>query len=206
MPRKPRNRPNVRIREAPGPDGSPGFERVATWQEAFGNHPPSYQALLEYSHLHNEILRRESDRAVAVLGPAYADTLLEDLLRAFLLEGKSSDALLGVEGALGSFSSRINLAHALGLIRDGTHHDLELIRRIRNDFAHRVDLHSLEEGPSENRTREFAAFKRWDPPPNEPTSRGRFLFGLFCVINDILESMSRVARQAPAPPPNFGQS
>jgi hypothetical protein len=206
MPGKPRKRPNVRVREASGPDGAPGAERIATWHEAFGNHPASYQALLEYSHLHNEVLRRESDRAVAVLGPAYADAILEDLLRAFLIEGKSADALLAVEGALGTFSSRINLAHALGLIRDSTHHDLELLRRIRNDFAHKVDLHSLEEEPSQNRTREFAAFKRWDPPPNEPTSRGRFLFGLFCAINDILESMARVARQAPAAPPTFGPS
>jgi hypothetical protein len=205
MPRKPRKLPNVRIREAPGADGAPGAERVVTWQEAYGDKPPPYQAILEYSHLHNEVLRRESDRAVAVLAPAYADALLEDLLRAFLVAGKSADTLLAVDGALGTFSSRIEVAHALGLIRDATHHDLELLRRIRNDFAHRVDLHSLEEEPAQNRTREFAGFQRWDPPPNEPTSRGRFLFGTFCVVNDIIHAIARTKPQSPAPPPDFGQ-
>ena len=204
MAKKPRKRPNMLVRDAPAPDGAPGAERVATWQEVFGDKPASYQAIHEYSHLHNEVLRRESDRAVAVLGPAYADALLEDLLRAFLVAGKSADALLDVDRPLGSFSSRIDLAHALGLIRDDTRHDLHLMRRVRNDFAHGVDLHSLEEEPARSRTEEFLGFRRWDPPPKEPTSRSRFLFGIFCVVNDIIHAMAQVTPRSPAPAPDFG--
>ena len=40
------------------------------------------------------------------------------------------------EGPLGSFSARIDLAYALGLIGKKAARDLHLIRKIRNDFAH----------------------------------------------------------------------
>ena len=71
---------------------------------------------IEHSGIESEVLDIESDRAVAVLGPAYLDTLLEDLLRVSLVEGESTEHLLAVDRPLGTFSARIDVAHALGFI------------------------------------------------------------------------------------------
>lgn len=48
-------------------------------------------------------------------------------------------------GALSSFSSRIDAAHALGLITVDAWSRLVTIARIRNAFAHRIDTNSLDQ-------------------------------------------------------------
>jgi hypothetical protein len=80
-----------------------------------------------------------NDRAVAVIGPAYLDNLLYEVLSAFLVEeDKESEKLLEPEGALGAFGSRIRACYCLGLIGDVVMSDLRCIGKIRNRFAHRV--------------------------------------------------------------------
>jgi hypothetical protein len=95
--------------------------------------------------LENELSYGTSDRAVAVLMGA----IVEDALRRFILyhlrEDLNSDdrtRLFGPEGALGTFSSKTVLAYALKLIGKTTRDDLDLIRNLRNEFAHsRRPLH-----------------------------------------------------------------
>jgi hypothetical protein len=79
----------------------------------------------------------ESDRAAAVLGASLLDARLEDVFRTNL--ATNHDLLLGRSGPLSTFSSRINLAFALRWIDADTSHDLDIIRDIRNDFAHHLD-------------------------------------------------------------------
>jgi pimeloyl-ACP methyl ester carboxylesterase len=83
-------------------------------------------------------LGAESDRACGVLGAALLDAKLELLFRRRL--GPNGERLLGKSAPLGSFSSRIRLAYALGWISDDAHADLDTVRDIRNDFAHDFDL------------------------------------------------------------------
>jgi len=100
----------------------------------------------ELKMLYAEIAR-ESDRAAAVLSAASLDLLLHRLLRDFLVDDpKECDELLGDEDTggnkpLSTFSSKIRAAYCMGLIGHIERHDLDLIRRIRNDFAHH--LHGL---------------------------------------------------------------
>src|SRR5436190_10019098 len=47
--------------------------------------------------------------------------------------------LFGSRGPLSTFASRTDLGYALGLFHDSVYHDLKLIRRVRNDFAHNFD-------------------------------------------------------------------
>jgi hypothetical protein len=79
----------------------------------------------------------ESDRAAAVLGGSLLDARLKDLFRIRLCADQ--DRLLGRYGPLSTFSSRISLALALRWIDEDTAHDLDVIRDIRNDFAHHLD-------------------------------------------------------------------
>jgi hypothetical protein len=79
----------------------------------------------------------ETDRAAAVLGASLLDVRLEEVFREKF--AANHNALLGPSGTLATFSSRINLAFALQWIDADTAHDLNVIRDIRNDFAHHLD-------------------------------------------------------------------
>ncbi|MGH1460743.1 MAG: MltR family transcriptional regulator [Neptuniibacter sp.] len=81
--------------------------------------------------------REESDRACAVLGAALLDARLEGLFRSRFKHG--ADELLSNSGPLGTFSARSQLAFALDWIDANVFHDLNVIRKIRNEFAHSFD-------------------------------------------------------------------
>ena len=87
--------------------------------------------------------RSESDRACAVLGAALLDARLESLYHRGLRCLK--DELLSHAGPLGTFSARIRLARALAWISADVQYDLDMIRSIRNEFAHNFD-HDLSFG------------------------------------------------------------
>jgi mannitol operon repressor len=82
--------------------------------------------------------QKESDRGGALVGAALLDARLERLLLSHLVKGKGSEELVsGGNAPLGSFSARINVCLALGLITPPEQHELNLVRKIRNEFAHR---------------------------------------------------------------------
>jgi len=64
--------------------------------------------------------------------------MLAAAIEAFFVVGKTSKELLyGSRAPIGTFASRIDLAFALGLINEHEHAECHLIRKIRNEFAHR---------------------------------------------------------------------
>ena len=88
--------------------------------------------------------QKESDRAAAVLGAAMLDELLCRLLAARFVTEHLADQLLSGTRPLGTFSARITLAEAVGLISPEEARDLHTIRGIRNDFAHRLNGMSFD--------------------------------------------------------------
>lgn len=84
----------------------------------------------------------ESDRACALLGAAFLDNNLEALLIAAMLDDrKRVEELFQENNTLGSFLTKIKLAYCFNIIPDIAYHDLNLIRKIRNRFAH--EIHGL---------------------------------------------------------------
>jgi hypothetical protein len=84
-------------------------------------------------------MHRESDRAAAVLAGAYLDESLRRILESSVAgDSKLKARLLHGEGApLGTFGARIIACYSFGLISRDEFHDLERVRKIRNDFAHK---------------------------------------------------------------------
>jgi DNA-binding MltR family transcriptional regulator len=81
----------------------------------------------------------ESDRAVAVLQAAMVDQTLEAAIKRKLSPNLSGDFLKDLfefEGVIGSFSNKITMGFALGVFGKKTFHDLNIIRALRNAFAH----------------------------------------------------------------------
>lgn len=83
-------------------------------------------------------LHEESERGCALIGGAILDEVLGGLLKAlFVQEEDVSEEVLALPNApLASFSSRIRLCRALGLLEERVYRDFERIRSIRNSAAH----------------------------------------------------------------------
>jgi mannitol operon repressor len=85
-------------------------------------------------------LIEESDRGCVIVGAAILEGYLaEDIEQAFLLNGLSNRYIKSSfdgNGAVGTFSSKVLIARGFGLIDDDVFHDLMVIRKLRNEFAH----------------------------------------------------------------------
>jgi hypothetical protein len=87
-----------------------------------------------------EEFSKESDRAAVILTAALFDASLESILRNYLLPiSNNNDELFdGSNAPLSNFSAKIHIAYRLGLISLKFSRDLNLVRKIRNEFAHNV--------------------------------------------------------------------
>lgn len=79
---------------------------------------------------------RESDRAAALLYAANIDNRLRTMLENYLIDDPKRVKELMKRGPLSSFGLRIQFSYALGLVTDDERNDLDMIREVRNDFAH----------------------------------------------------------------------
>ena len=84
-------------------------------------------------------LNRESPRGMVLMAAGFLEEQLRKILLAFMMDEEPARQLVeGYSAPLGTFSARIGSCFALGLVSPDEHHDLTVIRRIRNDFAHRI--------------------------------------------------------------------
>jgi DNA-binding MltR family transcriptional regulator len=88
-----------------------------------------------------EACAKESDRGLALVSAEFFDAALERLLLARFISGlkrrpKLIKPLFEGFGPLSTFSSKISVSYAFDLLEDWMAADLDVIRRIRNEFAH----------------------------------------------------------------------
>jgi len=95
-----------------------------------------------------QYFQKETDRGAALVGAAMVESRLERLLNETLLDNFSKKELLtGVNAPMGTFNSKIKLCHVLGFITDKEAKEANLIRKIRNEFAHQLDELSYSAQP-----------------------------------------------------------
>lgn len=87
------------------------------------------------------MLLNESDRGCAIFGAAILDEDLEALFRILcrqddLSRARVVDPMFKGYAPLSTFSARIQLSYAMRLIPNGLYRKLEIVRQLRNDFAH----------------------------------------------------------------------
>jgi DNA-binding MltR family transcriptional regulator len=89
------------------------------------------------------------DTTLVVLGTGVIDEFLKLVLVAGFMQQAVSKRrvteVFGNDGALGTFSAKISLATLLGLMTDDAAHDLKILRKIRNSFAHTYKRLQLNE-------------------------------------------------------------
>jgi hypothetical protein len=136
-----------------------------------------------------------SDRAVAIVGPAFLDTLLSEMLVNFLVdEEKEVQKLMQPEGPIGAFGAKISTCYCLGLIGETIKSDLRIVAKIRNRFAHDLRAHFSDEQISS-----WCGSLRWHKesllrdPPSDATSRDLFQVGVNQLVSH-LSGLVGVAR------------
>ena len=91
-----------------------------------------------------EELQSESPRAAVIIASAFLDAQLRAILsNSFIDNKKVVEELL--DSDLSTFSSRTKTAYCMGLISESMFHDLNIIRKIRNKFAHKMHGYSFDE-------------------------------------------------------------
>ena len=127
-----------------------------------------------------EQIEFDSDRAAGLVAAAIAEQRLEEALRSrFRFDNLTvSQGLFQPSGALGPFSTKIDLAHLLGILSDEAHRDLINLKNVRNSFAHKLHLDSFDAQSIKDRCMNFALIDRYVGPvppmaaahdPKEPT-------------------------------------
>lgn len=110
--------------------------------------------------------QQESDRGCAIFGAALLEDDLERLLRAYCRNDietvkKVVDPLFRGYAPFSTFSAKIQVSYALGLIDKQLHTTLDLIRRLRNDFAHERKAVSFRTPKYQSRLQEI--FDSYEP-------------------------------------------
>lgn len=169
--------------------------------------PLGPEELREFEKLTEELDReRTSARGTVILTASYVETLLEKLLRAGLVEARAVEALFEGQGSLATFSARIDMSFAVGLISEPRRRDLHVLRKIRNHFAHEVAPGTFEEDPVRSLIRNFSGFEFWDAIAsgrgrklNRPVSFELLFNGIAVVLIGFLEGDIKKARHPKSP-------
>ena len=155
-------------------------------------------ALFQFSKLfdHDE----KNNRAIAIVGATFLDTILEHILRAFLIDNeKEVNKLLQYDQPLGTFSGKITMVYCLGLIYKPVRDDLDLVRKIRNEFAH-----NLYASFEDEKIKSWCSGLKWHRiayvanPPRDATARDLFQVGtnqLVCYLNGVVSIARAQKRQ-----------
>lgn len=97
--------------------------------------------------LKNELLSSPSDRSCVIVAVSYLDELLMEIIKLFITvptKKEDNNKLFEGYGPLSSFNSKVVIAYRLGLISEYEYQSLQAIRKIRNNFAHRLDFQKLD--------------------------------------------------------------
>src|ERR1043166_5902111 len=102
--------------------------------KALDRHFELEDALFAFSELFHH---KGDDRALAIVGAAFLDTLLEHILIAFLVDDeKEVGELLRYDQPLGTYGNRVRAVYCFGLISKVVRKDLAFVGKVRNKLPH----------------------------------------------------------------------
>lgn len=144
-----------------------------------GEYQKNLRTLMTFTDKFND--DKASDREISIVGVSYLESILEEILRCFFVDDK---AFLNEEmkRICGNYSIKVKLLYILGLIPVLIRDDLELLGRIRNDFAHNVEMSFADARVSATCQKLKWHISVYATPPADATSRELFQVGLNQVV------------------------
>jgi hypothetical protein len=159
------------------------------------------QNIAKTSERVQELLFGYDDRATAIMATGF----LEDLLAIAIVhkfrrvpsENQTTDLFTGY-GPLATLSARATLAFLLGVIGPDASHDLKIIRRIRNDFAHVITPITFESEEIASRCKSLKLKTKLKPDLDERAGsgpRGSFIRSVMRVFAQILMNVQVIIEE-----------
>lgn len=139
-------------------------------------------------------MKEENDRAAVIIGAVNVEFFLKRLIERSLLPrlDKKKDDLLDGDSPLSTFSSKINLCYRLALIDKEFLQILHILKKIRNDFAHKIRGCDLNSSPHSDQVNELTKHLKDSPlieklrrffPGDTPSSRDfRIILSLISAL------------------------
>jgi hypothetical protein len=158
-----------------------GFELKGKAVERYFN---LNDALIEFHNLFT--YESKDDRTIAILGGTFLEMILEHILYAFFPDDDKNVEMMQYNQPLGNFSNKIKMCYCLGLIDKVIKEDLNLIRKIRNEFAH--DLYASFES---DKIKSWCFQLKWHKilitpfPPEDATPKDYFQVGVNSLITHL---------------------
>lgn len=102
-------------------------------------------------------LQDGTDRSTALVGGAIVEIRLTEAIKNHLTADKTVfNELFQPDGALGPFAPKIPLAYLMNIISKDCLLDLRRLSKIRNDFAHKIEMRSFKSSSVVSRCNAFA--------------------------------------------------
>jgi hypothetical protein len=148
-------------------------------------------------HEYLKEVQQGNDRAIAILGPVYLDEYLREYLESVLIAEKGfAEEIFGLEKPLGSFSARIKMAYALGLLSKEIYKDLNTIRNIRNIFAHGLHEASFEHADIKALCQSLIVPRQAIPAVKQnPEARGMYVVSVIQVLQYLFLKINNSDKQ-----------
>jgi mannitol operon repressor len=129
---------------------------------------------------------KESDRGAVLLAASILDEWLLEIIQSYLINDKvSKELLLGFSAPLGTFSAKTKAAYSLGLIEKNEYDEINIIRKIRNEFGHSWKGVSFDTPKIEKECNKL----EWLGPIDDTvkrTNRSKFNFTIAILLTDLL--------------------
>ena len=137
-----------------------------------------------------DVAANESARGAVLVYATMLDELLKKAIDAFLVDHSATVKLTeGFNAPIGTLSTRILLAFGLGLISEREYCELEVIRKIRNEFAHSIDM--TFENPSVSSRCKLLTWAI----PEYPAPRDQFIAAAASLVLNLLNRAHYVANK-----------
>jgi DNA-binding MltR family transcriptional regulator len=143
---------------------------------------------------------KQTDRGAALVAGAWVDDALRELIKTrFRPDCQPGDELLGTDRPLGSFSARIKAAYCFGWIDGEARSDLEILRGIRNNFAHVREQVRFTEQSVKDRCTNLRAAQAYELGTGHAirSPRQRFLITAFFLTHYLLSLAANLKPAAP---------
>jgi hypothetical protein len=154
-----------------------------------------------------EIAAIENERGAAIILAVHLETALQTaLVKRLKIDKKHFGDMFGFNGPMGTFDNKVRMASAIGLLTDETRSYLDVIRRIRNAFAHSMVPISFKTREVLNACSLLKVPKSL-PPTTIRTSEGlspRETYQRTCetIAHNLFVAARMYVRMSPVPPPD----
>lgn len=129
---------------------------------------------------------KESDRGGVLIAASYLDEILGEILKVFMVETKEAQEMIfGFNAPIGAFSARIKAAYSFALIEENEFKELNIIRKIRNEFGHSWKQVTFED----QKINSLCNNLPWLGPKEmeeESNSKARFNFSVAILLTDLM--------------------